>query len=466
MLTAQQKFISEAPLTEDEQSSSTLCGESSFKPFASQLSDGVTPDSQLTCGIPKSLTIQDFSQVQMSNCPTPVNFETTGNKVSRSSSTECVNKKASECKTESSTFPFKFDSQFEHYANCKCDKCFDVNKRGSQLVPHSLYANNAEEYEQYQADHDDLSVTGEESRFLSQKYLTDLEKICMDVELTAKGLKSPLVDLKGLIRKDHTVMNNDEFLIKESGDQLIIQQKIVEEEEREVTQSPKEAVWVPSNPKAPPGNGKRILSTDAKMYYHRYIMPYQKTNRVDTEQSSQQKQPKESKSRLRLPRSRSKSKSSKAELVKSRSKDEGNESVAASSEASQMRSRTPSVRSEFVGEENDTTGFRDYYNMAKSSAMSKSEQYLYHSYGLISEKDAMGLVMENHYPTLGSNSKRHKKSPLERYENMPDHYTKISPSTVETRDSVYEMGSLDSRDRKAKSRSLKNLFGIRSRDKR
>ncbi|XP_075260113.1 uncharacterized protein LOC142351806 isoform X2 [Convolutriloba macropyga] len=450
-------------------------------------------------GIPKSQTIQDFAQVQLSNCPTPTNIS---NKT-HSSSTECLNKSSSR---HMKSTPMKRDLiANEHYANCKCDQCFDSEKRDNQLVPSSLYENNFAEFEQYELEKslnrsDDKPT---ERSATSTQLFEDLENICMDAEMTVKALL-PFNDLKDMIRNDHTVMNNDEILIKETGDQLIIHQKVQEESpnEPEVETEPvnepayqitdiSEDKWmnefnhvVPA--KAKPNPKTQANSTDAKMYYHRYIMPYQKSgNRSAVIEPPQKDENDAQSSKKSSRRGRSKTKKHSVAVVDNAQNFEPYENRANSLTATwnKVRSRTPSLKSDLCGGllAAENSDVRDYYNMnaglnssKRESVMSKSEQHLNHNYGFLveSQNGNFNSSALNGFDQIDSFEMQINE---EDTESLP--YTKIdSPHFkmkngaigLSTRTSGGELTAVEPRndDRKSRSKSLKSLFGMKSRDKR
>ncbi|XP_063718599.1 uncharacterized protein LOC134845576 isoform X3 [Symsagittifera roscoffensis] len=458
----------------------------------------VSEDVQMSNrGIPKSQTIQDFAQVQVSNCATPTN------KLMHSSSSEFLNKSL---KRELKTIPRDLFPN-DHYANCKCELCFDRDRRDNQLVPSMLYENNLVEFEQYELEKSkkiQAEMQAKTKSATSEQLFEDLENICLNAEMTVKCLL-PFKDLKDMIRNDHTVMNNEDILIKETGDQLVIHQKLPEE--KRSIEPEKEPVsehayqitditneqWMDDLNHVVPANtnsaGQKNL-TDAKMYYHRYIMPYQKARNVaeppqkDDDTAKKKKTSSQSRSKSKA----KKSSTSQALIVDDSTNLESYEQRTSSLSATwnKVRSRTPSLKSDLCGGllSADNSDLRDYYNMSgggfksgqKDSGMSKSEQNLAHTYG---------YLVQNH----DSDSREHGRAPDEmegmyELQNGEDNdslpYTKSSPkyrrsgtvvvsgssNRVPSGCELTPLANGRTEERKTRSKSLKNLFGMKSRDKR
>ena len=428
--------------------------ESSSLPLSQQISEVDTPcsgdsntssgvsdysDSGITHprGIPKSRTIQDFSQIQASGTATPTN-ETSGSgkmsHLSNSSDLLCTSSSSGHQvleKPERRVNSIEFDRKhIDMYANCTCKQCFDLDFRDNQSVPYSLYANNLAEFDNYEIRNHRVATALMKKIDDHVPKMPLVKKSSQDPEDLSVPVSFPGSGITSLEGNQHTIMNNKEFLIHENGDQIVVLQKIFEEPEQECEKgvSPKqhneevskdkEPVWKAMDPK----EGKHFSSTDAKMYYHRYIMPYQKGGH-STKSPTNEDQPmtgpdvipssQNQNNHASKPRKQDSSKHTKDPIVANNQLVKSNLEMITEDAAKiqqdlgllKGRIRTPSLKSAYcesnydqdllsiesqpISERNvadsDMVGyynvFDTYPRCRNSSSMSKSEQFLNQSYG-------------------------------------------------------------------------------------
>ena len=531
------------PLSQKISEVDTPCsGDSNASSGVSDYSDsGITQPR----GIPKSRTIQDFSQIQTSGTATPTNETTSGSgKMSHLSNSSDLLCNSSSSGNQVPEVPqrrvnsIEFDRKHvDTYANCTCRQCFDLDFRDNQSVPYSLYANNLAEFDNYEIRNHRVATA------LMKKIDDHVPKMPQvkvapqdpeDLSIPASFPGSGITSLEG---NQHTIMNNKEFLIHENGDQIVVQQKIFEELEPDCEKSispkvssvlpeteaskEKELIWKAMDPK----EGKQFCSTDAKMYYHRYIMPYQKGRSKssgedqrkvpspDLIQSSQNNQPKCSRTTDSKPKEdviaiTNQLRNSNLDIIKEDTK------VQDSGELKGLV-RTPSLKSAYcennydpdllslesppISERTTDSNVIGYYNVFDTyprcktpSNMSRSEQFLNQNYGNyvdplevevapdIPARSSYGNIITGSSDLCDvvthemSNRRSARESNSCKREGTNEHAKKSSKSSkmkdCEKRSAEAQLYATNSSllcgQKKSKNKSLKTFFGMRSRDKR